>query len=172
MSEPDSRLPTEAPREQMTKTEDMTVADPASDERRIGIDRRSRPTPILSRYWLRGRRRGGRRDDESENIYVDRYTLVETLLVGGVLILSTLDMLFTIAHLNHGGTEANPIMAWFLDVGGHAAFIAVKLLSTFVGLFVLLVHVKFRRVRGLLAMAFLLYLGIFVFHMYLMHMRA
>lgn len=141
-------------------------------QRRLQSDRRDRPTPLISRFWLRGRRRGGRRTDEMANIYVDRYTPFETFLVLGVLVLSVLDMVFTIVHLNFGGTEANPVMAWMLDLGGQPLFIGVKLVSTAIGLFVLLVHVRFRKVRPLLIFAFLLYLGIFCFHVYLGWLRA
>jgi hypothetical protein len=147
------------------------VNAPGNLDDRRDTDRRSRPTPIFSRYWFWGRRRGGRRDDENENIYVDRYTPGELALVAGVLVLSVLDMVFTLVHLNAGGTEANPVMAWVLEWGGHAGFRAVKLLATFLGLGVLLVHVRFRRVKRLLAFAFLLYLAIFAFHIYLAVMR-
>jgi len=163
----------------ITESQDITLdASPDSREssrdragRRFDLDRRERPTPMISRFWLRGRRRAGRRDDETENIYVDRYTPGESLLVAGVLVLSVLDMVFTIFHLNHGGTEANPVMAWMLDMGGQPLFMAVKLVSTFAGLFVLLVHVRFRRVKSLLTVAFVLYLGIFIFHLYLGYLR-
>ncbi|MHC4959033.1 MAG: DUF5658 family protein [Planctomycetota bacterium] len=140
-------------------------------EQRLDVDRRERPTPMLSRYWLRGRRRGGRRDGEAANIYVDRYAFSEMFLVIGVLVLSVLDMVFTLVHLGHGGREANPIMAWALEAGGERLFIITKLASTFVGLFVLLVHVRFRRVRPLLTFAFVMYAALFVFHMYLVYMR-
>ena len=43
-------------------------------DRRRGGDRRSRPTPWISRYWLRGRRRGDRRKAHRGREYVDRYT--------------------------------------------------------------------------------------------------
>ena len=121
-----------------------------SIERQRRADRRARPTPVISRYWLRGQRRAARRIDEMENIYVDRYTPAELALVAGVLILSVLDMVFTINHLNAGGTEANPAMAWVLDLGGHALFMGVKLVRY----------------------AFLLYAGIFVFHIYLGFLRS
>jgi len=139
---------------------------------RRDLDRRLKPTPIFSRYWLFGRRRNGRRDAESENIYVDNYSKTEWFLVLGVLVLSVLDMVFTIVHLNAGGTEANPVMAWTLEWGGHGLFKAVKLATTLLGLVVLLVHVRFRKVKSLLTFAFLLYAGIFVFHMYLAFLRA
>ena len=163
----------------MMKSQDIALdaspnsRDPSPDDasRRFDIDRRERPTPMISRFWLRGRRRAGRRDDETDNIYVDRYSGGEMLLVASVLVLSVLDMVFTIFHLNYGGTEANPVMAWMLDLGGQPLFMAVKLFSTFVGLFVLLVHVRFRRVKSLLGVAFILYLGIFIFHIYLGYLR-
>jgi hypothetical protein len=62
-------------------------------------------------------------------------------------------------------------MAWALAWGGHGAFKAVKLVSTFLGLFVLLVHIRFRRVKTLLACAFVVYAGILAFHLYLTYVR-
>ncbi|MHC4339544.1 MAG: DUF5658 family protein [Planctomycetota bacterium] len=139
--------------------------------RRTRQDRRVRPTPVLSRYWFVGRRRGGRRAGESDNIYVDRYTGLELFLILGILVLSLLDMVFTLIHLEAGGTEANPLMAWTLAWGGNPAFTSVKLVSTLLGLFVLLIHVRFRRVKTLLGLAFALYAGIFLFHTYLSLVR-
>ncbi len=143
----------------------------AQSQKRATPSRRIQPTPVVSRFWLRGRRRGGRREGETENIYVDRYEPYEIFLVAGVLVLSILDMIFTIIHLNVGGIEANPVMVWVLGIGGQPLFIVVKLASTLIGLFVLLIHVRFTRVRPLLTFAFLLYAGIFVFHIYLGHLR-
>jgi len=140
-------------------------------ERRAGIDRRERTTGIVSRFWLIGQRRRGRRAEERDNIYVDRYKLSDWVLVGGILVLSLLDMVFTLIHLQAGGTEANPVMAWTLAWGGHDGFKAVKIATTVVGLLVLLVHVRFRRVRALLTVAFLVYAAVFVFHIYLSWLR-
>ena len=158
----------------MTTFQNIAVVEnnKSGGTRRSDWDRRERPTPFLSRYWLFGRRRSGRRDDEQENIYVDKYGKGELFLVFGVLVLSVLDMVFTLFHLNAGGAEANPIMAWTLDVGGHAFFKFVKLLTTFLGLFVLLVHVRFRRVKALLTFTFILYSALFVFHLYLVYLSA
>jgi hypothetical protein len=142
-----------------------------SSDRRI-VDRRTQPTPIFSRYWLKGRRRGARRDGEGSNIYVDKYSITEVLLVFGILVLSVLDMYFTLVHLDAGGTEANPVMAAFLEWGGYPLFKFVKLATTFLGLGILLVHVRFKKVRTLLGFAFLIYFGVFIFHIYLAFMRA
>jgi hypothetical protein len=141
-------------------------------DRRSGGDRRDHPTRILSRFWLFGRRRTGRRAGERSNIYVDRYSPGELFLVCGVLVLSIFDLVFTLVHLDAGGTEANPVMAWVLDQGGHSAFSWAKLITTLMGLGILLVHVRFRRVRKLLTFAFLLYAGVFVFHLYLTWLRS
>jgi hypothetical protein len=154
----------------------MTTAERAEmmdlvHERRAGIDRRTKSTGLLSRYWLIGARRAGRRAGERENIYVDRYGVWDWVLVAGVLSLSLCDMLFTLFHLQAGGTEANPVMAWALEWGGHDGFKAVKIATTVVGLLVLLVHVRFRRVRTLLGIAFLVYALVFGFHLYLTWLR-
>lgn len=142
------------------------------DLQRSMNDRRQRPTPFLSRFWLFGRRRAGRREDETENIYIDRYSAGEWFLVIGVLVLSVADMFYTLVHLDAGGTEANPVMAQMLEWGGYNLFKIVKLFATVAGLFVLLVHVRFRRVKTLLSFAFLLYAGVFIFHLYLHWLRA
>ena len=155
------------------KSENMTPADMMDlvHERRTGTDRRERATGVVSRFWLLGRRKVGRRDGERDNIYVDRYGVWDWILVAGVLSLSLADMVFTLIHLNAGGTEANPVMAWTLELGGHGAFKVVKIVTTLVGLAVLLVHVRFRRVRALLSVAFLVYAGVFAFHLYLTWLR-
>lgn len=103
---------------------------------------------------------------------MDRYSRTEIALVIGVLVLSLLDMFFTLVHLEAGGTEANPIMAWTLAWGGEGAFKAVKVATTVLALAVLLLHVRFQRVRSLLTFAFVLYAGVLLFHFYLAHVRA
>jgi len=135
-------------------------------ERREPLDRRSRPTPPISRYWLIGRRRGGRRDSERTNIYVDRYTTGEWLLVVGVLLLSLADLLFTIRHVSAGGEEANPVMAWAMQ-WGDLGFAAIKMGITVAGLLILLLHARFRKVRALMNFAVVLYSALLGYHLYL-----
>ena len=150
----------------MLKSPDISVQE------RQEHDRRERPTRAMSGHWLIGRRKGGRREEERHNVYVDRYTRGELFLVMGVLALSILDMVLTLQHLAVGGTEANPIMAWALDSGGDALFKIVKIATTVVGLGVLLIHVRFRKVKALLTFAFVLYSAVFLFHMYLVLLRS
>jgi len=149
-----------------------TVSPSSRPERRSGFDRREGPTRVWSRYWLVGKRRRGRRAGEAQNIYVDRYSWGELSLVVGVLFLSAFDLVLTLVHLNAGGTEANPFMAFVLEIGGHGGFAWVKAITTVIGLLILLVHVRFRRVKNLLLFAFLVYAGVFVFHIYLSWLRA
>ncbi|MEM8884044.1 MAG: DUF5658 family protein [Planctomycetota bacterium] len=140
-------------------------------DRRGDHDRRRRPTRPFSRYMFIGRRRGARRVGEAGNIYVDRYTTEEWVLAGGVVVLSFLDLVFTLIHLQAGGREANPVMDYFLQTGGTDAFIIAKSLFTLLGVSVLLLHVRFDRVRFLLRMAFVLYAALFVFHLYVIYVR-
>lgn len=134
-------------------------------DRRGFPDRRSRATPLLSRYWLVGRRRGGRREEESRNLYVDRYAPAEWGLAAAILALSCADLWLTLRHLARGGSEANPLMAWLLEFGA-GTFAFVKIATTVAGLFILLLHVRFRRVRGLLTFAAGLYAALMVWHAY------
>ncbi|MGH7162548.1 MAG: DUF5658 family protein [Planctomycetota bacterium] len=139
---------------------------PPAASRAARSDRRDRPTPPISRYWLRGRRRGGRRTGERRDLYIDRYRAADWALVLTILVLSVCDLVFTLYHLATGGEEANPVMAWVLR-GGERAFASVKLGTTVLGLAVLLVHARFRRVRALLVVAALLYAAVLVYHIVL-----
>lgn len=127
-------------------------------------DRRRRPTPALSRYWLRGRRRGGRRAGEVADCYVDRYRPTEWLLVLGLLGLALVDWAWTLAHLSRGVEEANPLMAMALDLAGVVGFSAVKLVATLVPMAILALHVRFRVARALLPVALAAYVGVLALH--------
>jgi hypothetical protein len=119
---------------------------------------------MLSRYWLRGRRRQGRRHGERASIYVDRYSVREWGLVLAVLALSVLDLGLTIAHLDAGGSEANPLLAAVLAGGGLLAFVAAKLGLTLMALFVLLLHTRFPLGRLGLTIGFTLYASLMAWH--------
>ena len=136
----------------------------AADLTRTGTDRRSRPTPILSRYWLRGRRRAGRRNGESQNIYVDRYSRTETLLFLWLLVASITDLALTLIHIRAGGGEANPIMAWCLAAGGTPLFISAKLGLTGLAASFLLLHARFRIARPALFCLGLMYAAVMGYH--------
>ena len=129
-----------------------------------GPDRRKRPTPMLSRYWLTGRRRGGRRAGERGSIYVDRYTREEVSLTAWILLASALDLVLTLRHLSAGGGEANPAMNWALELGGSAAFAATKVVVTVGAVFFLLLHARFRGTRAGLWGLSLVYVAVLLYH--------
>ncbi len=115
----------------------------ALDERRAVRDRRKKPTPPISRYTFRGRRRGSRRaSDPRWNYYVDRPGTAAWLSVGLLVLLSSLDAIFTVHLLKMGGYEMNPFMRFILRFG-HGPFLAVKYGLTGLGAFILLIHKNF-----------------------------
>lgn len=119
---------------------------------------------MISRYWLRGRRHGGRRSGETESVYVDRYRAGEVLLVAWLAAASAADLGLTILHLAEGGTEANPVMKWFLDAGGLSAFAAAKVLLTLGAAVFLLIHARFRITRPALWGLAVMYAALMGFH--------
>lgn len=143
---------------------DSLVLDSEGREMR---DRRSRPTPFLSRYTLfGGRRRGGRRDGEKRDVFVDLFSEHIFLVAILIVALNMLDAFFTLLLLSHGGEEANPIALWLLNVGPWA-FILAKTLG--IGLCTgLLVMIKnFRGARVGLGLVLAVYLMLLGWHFYL-----
>src|SRR5262245_4011509 len=140
----------------------------ASDtERRVRPDRRRRPTPMISRYaFLGGRRRGSRRLDEAEGAYVDRHGMGLRILVVAVRILNVFDGYFTLYYMNHGGQEANPVVAALIQ-WGQRPFLLVKCIGTGLALSFLVLHKNFRLGRVGLGCALLLYSGILAYHTWL-----
>ena len=83
-----------------------------------------------------------------------------------VLLLNILDALFTMLWLQRGGTEANPIMAWLLEIG-NSAFLVQKCLIVGLWLVLLLVHKNFRIARvGLWALTGV-YSLLLLYHLFL-----
>ena len=134
-------------------------------ERRSGQDRRERPTPWLSRYWLRGRRRGGRRAEDRRQLYVDRYAWSDVLLVAGVVVLCAADTVLTLKVLERGAIEANPLMD-FLIRQGTGLFGAVKLGFTFLGMLFLLTHIRLQYVRAATLVVLALYTVLMLWHVW------
>lgn len=105
---------------------------PPQPDRRVGPDRRRRPTPLLSRYTFQGSRRGTvrRKEDRGRHIFVDCYgeRLWVALMV--FLMLAVLDAILTLVLIENGiATEANPIMAYYLEIG-NMTFFGVKIFFT------------------------------------------
>ena len=142
----------------------MTVSEPWQ---RRGPDRRQRPTPMLSRYtFVGGRRQSGRREGETENIYVDVYGTRLVLLLLFFFALTVVDSVSTLVYLGKGGQELNPIAQWMIDQGG-LFFVVVKgVLSGLCLLFVML-HKTFRPARIALGVGFAFYFLLGAYHLVL-----
>ncbi len=130
-------------------------------DRRQWPDRRQHPTALWQAMRWRGRRSGFRRAGEGVNTYVDRMAPRGVILVLLVLTASALDAWLTLVHLQQGGEEANPLMAFVLGYGD-MPFVAIKMALTSIGVWLLAAHQQFPLARkGLHAMAaiYLLLMG-------------
>ena len=114
-----------------------------SDERRNCGDRRTRPTPPLSRYIFKGRRRQARRECEEGNYYVDRYELRYLFVISAILVLCFADAYMTLTLMRFGGYELNPFMLALMNKDIVLALVA-KYLITVLCLIFFLVHKNFR----------------------------
>jgi hypothetical protein len=137
---------------------------PDGRERRKTFDRREGNTPFLSRFWLRGKRRGGRRRSDRPEGYVDRYRAGEWGLAVAVMALSMSDLILTLVYLSLGGEERNPIMDSLLQ-HSRGLFIGVKVAVSGLGALFLLVHVRFRNVRKGLIVIVVLYMLLIIYHL-------
>jgi hypothetical protein len=100
------------------------------DERGGFKDRRRQDLPIWHPRRLHGRRRRNRRAEEDGRPYlVDRVGWASFLLATLLLVLTLVDGLLTVALLDHGCEEANPVMRLLLD-RGVGTFLAGKYLLT------------------------------------------
>lgn len=147
--------------------DDPSPIRPSASDRRTSRDRRGRPTPAFSRYALRGRRRGARREQEALGLYVDRISPAVGWPLFLIFAFQCLDTFLTLAHLLRGGKELNPLMASLIDRTPHL-FVAVKLGISMVGLVFLGVHQNFPFVRKGIAVIFVIFSGIVVYHFLLL----
>ena len=135
--------------------------------RRLFRDRRRHPTPIISRFTFRGRRRGSRRDDEAMGFYIDRLSpgIVWPIIL--IFLFHCIDAALTLAHIQRGGVELNPFMAVLIDAAP-AAFVSVKLGLSIFGLLFLGLHQNFPHVRKGIAALFIVFLGVVFYHIFLL----
>jgi len=137
------------------------------NDKRTSPDRRKQPTAFAGRYtFISGRRRTIRREgDKKKHIFVDWYSsrLLITLL--SLLILSLLDAYFTLLLIkDHGVTEANPVMAFYLELG-EISFIMEKFLFTAVSIFIFCVYNNFLVTRVSLASSIAVYSGVILYEL-------
>src|SRR5512139_3594611 len=106
--------------------------DHPQPDRRVGRDRRKKPTPFLSRSTFYGsRRRTARRNDDKDRpVFVDRYGERLWIALMVFLMLAVLDAILTLVLIENGiASEANPIMAYYLQ-SGNLTFFGIKIFFT------------------------------------------
>ena len=120
---------------------------------------------MLSRWLFFGRRKGGRRDGESDFVYVDRpggWILAAFIAVVG---LSLLDAWYTLDLLKRGATEANPVMRAALEISDEA-FVVIKTVITVLGAGFLCLHKNWPLGRTCLVIALFGYSTLLFYHLY------
>ncbi len=137
------------------------------NNRRQLADRRLSSTKSISLYTMRGRRKKARREEETENYYVDRYELRYLFLIISILILCFLDAFLTVILLQLGAVELNPFMLIFIEKDVVLSMV-VKYVITAISLTCILIHKNFRifrnlRVRSLIYFVLTLYVVLVLF---------
>lgn len=141
-------------------------------ERREFVERRQRPTPMLSRWLFRGRRRGGRREGESDYTYVDRLGPWVFLAFVAIVGLSCLDAWYTLDLLEGGkAEEANPVMRAALHLGD-AHFVIIKTAITILAVGFLCLHKNWPLGRVCIALALCGYSLLIVYHLFIQRRAA
>ena len=140
-------------------------------DRRWVPDRRAKPTPLLSRYTLWGRRATfRRREDREKGGYVDRYgpgLFFLLLLIAG---LNLLDSLFTMVILEFGGREVNPIVRGAMEAYGDRFWVWKFLIVSF-NLILLCLHSRFRYVSKGVFWVTLLFLGVILYQVLILKLH-
>ena len=112
-------------------------------DQRVIEDRRSQPTSLVSTLKFGGRRKAFRRKGEGQNRYVDCLSLRTFTLTLLIFTFSSLDAIFTLFHLQNGGSELNPLMRQMIQTDSQS-FVIIKSLGVgFMGCF-LAVHQNFK----------------------------
>jgi hypothetical protein len=112
---------------------------PDFSNKRSGLDRRNGKIPRLKYLLFGGQRKMIRRsEDKQQMIILDKYSSKLLTFILVVLALSLADGFFTLHLTNHGAIEANPVMAYFLDLSPWA-FMSVKYLLTSLGVICFLI---------------------------------
>ena len=97
---------------------------------RSGYDRRQNRPPAFSKYWLHGRRKTIRREeDRSRRIHLDAHSPKLFTAIILTIVLTIMDATFTLYLIGEGATEVNPIMAFYLNVSPHIFFLVKYLLT-------------------------------------------
>jgi hypothetical protein len=108
-------------------------------EKRCGADRRKNKKARLKYLFFNGRRERTRREDDRRSaFFFDRYNQKLFAAITAILLLSIFDALLTLALIERGSSELNPVMGYFLEYGP-LPFIIAKYILTCIGVLILLI---------------------------------
>lgn len=128
-------------------------------------DRRTQPTPALSKYsFFGGRRRGLPYASGGERTFVDVYGTKVWIALSLFLALNFLDAHFTLIYLQRGGAEGNPVAQLLLNQGV-APFYTWKNLGIGVGAMLFCLMKNFPNVRKGVFIVLSFYQLLFFYHL-------
>ena len=134
-----------------------------------GPDRRTKPTPMFSRFLFWGKRFANLNTTENaQDYFTDRIHKHAWKFFFATFILSTIDACFSIYYIVfHSYEEVNPILNPFI---GHSswAFLLVKYLFTLLGLLFLIVHQHFHIFKYVVILVITLYTVLCIYHLYIL----
>lgn len=119
------------------------AASELTDDSRTVQDRRKFTWRTVVYGFLRSRRRGNRRGDDEEVIFLDWHHPWLFFLAVGTMLLSCVDAFLTLRLMDRGMIEANPFMAGAMGLNT-VTFTVTKLALTAVGIFILVFLAKAR----------------------------
>jgi hypothetical protein len=102
-------------------------------DNRTGTDRRQFTWRTVLYGFLRSRRRHTRRHSEAEPLFTDYHHPWHFFLATSIMVLSFADAVFTLALIERGAVELNPVMALVINQGTQA-FAMIKMLMTSFGI--------------------------------------
>lgn len=128
-------------------------------------DRRSAPTPRLSRFSAaRGKRRRAQRAEEAEGSFIDVYSTPVLVWVLWITLMNFGDSFFTLVHLQAGGIEVNPVADALLRTG-RVGFVLSKAALIGTALLVLTLHKNFWLARTGLWISTAAYTSLVAYHL-------
>lgn len=132
-------------------------------EHRSGKDRRHNHSPFYNLFLLKGKRLTLRRTEDSKRVTIfDQYHPILLFYVLTVLILSLLDAALTLALLDKGAVELNPVMRYYIDLGPWF-FVMVKYGITALALILIVVFSAIISARNRIASSLILPFCVSVF---------
>ena len=137
-------------------------------DRRALLDRRKKPTPMLSWYAFLGRRQGFRREsDREKGGYTDRYSLRLFFLFASILCLNILDVFLTNTIVHQKGWKLNPMIRSVMEMSGERFWIW-KFAIISVALIILCLHIHFKLAKKIIVVLSSIYFLIILYQIFLL----